>query len=78
MTIEFKFEVDIWEHGEYIITINGSPVGYTLDKKDAVLIKDWLTCSLAELLRKIETTRRNQSDEFFDYIEKKAMRLNGN
>ena len=53
MTIEFKFNVEIWEHGEYIITINGSPVGYTLDKRDAIIIKDWLNCSIKELLEKI-------------------------
>jgi hypothetical protein len=57
--MKFMIDYDIWEHGEYVVTIRPDfepewrsiPIGYTLDKKDAKLIARWLSCSLPELFK---------------------------
>jgi len=57
--MKFIFEVSIWEHNEYVVTIRPEwesswkslPLGYTLDKKEAELIATWLNSSISDLFK---------------------------
>lgn len=43
--------IEIWDcYDEYVITLNGYPVGRTLGKSDAQKIGEWLEGALAELV----------------------------
>jgi len=65
--MKFIAEVSIWEHDEYIVVIRpvwekfwkSLPIGYTLDKKDAKIIADWLNSSLPELWKIFENVNRD-------------------
>lgn len=57
--MKFTTSISIWEHDEYVVTIrpyhalvsNEAPIGQTLDKRDALLISDWLNSALPDLWR---------------------------
>lgn len=51
-----KVEVEGWEPGEVIITVNGKPVGSTItNEKEAERICRWLKTSIREIVSAIQS-----------------------
>ena len=45
-----KINYEAWEDGEFVITINGKPVGNTLSQRNAVDMTSWLKRTMPEIL----------------------------
>ena len=50
-------DLERWEADEYVITINGKPVGQTLGKTDAMLVTRWLATSLKDLCEAVKQSK---------------------
>lgn len=53
MKIEIKYET--WDDDEFVIVVNGKPVGYTVKERDAKIISNWLySASLNDIIISVE------------------------
>lgn len=50
-----KIEIEHWEADEFIITLNGKVLGYSLNKRDAELIAGWLRSAAKDILSALES-----------------------
>ena len=44
-----RLKLERWEADEYIVTLDGGPIGGTLSKRDGEVIMRWLPTALTEL-----------------------------
>ena len=50
-------DLERWEADEYVITINGKPVGQILGKTHAMLVTRWLATSLKDLCEAVKQSK---------------------
>jgi hypothetical protein len=39
-----------WEDGEYVVTMDGAPIGRTVSRKEATFLVEWLKTAVLEVL----------------------------
>ena len=49
--VKTRIQVWPWEDGEFIITLDGNPIGRAVRHSEARVIADWLATSLREIER---------------------------
>ncbi len=47
------FKDEVWEYDERIITVDGTPIGGTMDKREAAIIQRWLTNNFKYVLERL-------------------------
>lgn len=45
----YSIRFERFEGDEYIITLNGDPIGQTLHYKDAIIVSNWLITAMEEI-----------------------------
>ena len=68
MPTKDEFNIEPWDDGDKIITVNGKPIGMCLDKHSANTVLKWLPTAKKELLETWNTrsTPRCDQCEYWD------------